>query len=447
MWERAARAAVTNGDWAVAIEHASRASDYYLDRGQVRAAARAQATAGQALRLWGRHAEARDQLTAAVKVLRAEPDADTVRALDQLAILEVVAGSPDADTLSTEALTLGQALVVDPGTLGHLFITRGIYLNFAGRRRPQAAAYFREAARLATQADDNLALGRALLNLADPLAVSDPAAAAEAARAAAGHLRRIGARDRLAFAISNLAQALLTLGDWDAVQAELTQAAEADGLADHGLLACDRGWLAALRGDTATAQTMLAGLGDLRASEDPQDKAEISVVEAFAAAAHRQPQDALRHARATLAHADALGISHEFLRWAWPLAARTAHDLGDTAAIRELLALLDPYQPGHLAPMQRAEGDLVRARLAASDGDPAAAASFASAIRGLRELSTPYHLAHGLLDHAGHLSHLHDTEAAQEAIAEADDIAHNLRCQPLLDRVAEITPAKSSVPH
>jgi len=268
LWERAARAAVTNGDWAVAIEHASRASDYYLDRGQVRAAARAQATAGQALRLWGRHAEARDQLTAAVKVLRAEPDADTVRALDQLAILEVVAGSPDADTLSTEALTLGQALVVDPGTLGHLFITRGIYLNFAGRRRPQAAAYFREAARLATQADDNLALGRALLNLADPLAVSDPAAAAEAARAAAGHLRRIGARDRLAFAISNLAQALLTLGDWDAVQAELTQAAEADGLADHGLLACDRGWLAALRGDTATAQTMRAGLGDLRASED-----------------------------------------------------------------------------------------------------------------------------------------------------------------------------------
>jgi tetratricopeptide (TPR) repeat protein len=368
-----------------------------------------------------------------------------VRALDQLAALEVFAGSPDADRLSTEALTLGQSLDVDPSTLGGLFVTRGIYLNFAGLRRPQAAAYFREAARLATQAGDNFSLGRALCNLSDPLAVTDPAAAAEAARAAAGHLRRIGARDYLAFAVGNLAQALVTLGDWDAAQAELTQAAEADGLAGNAHLACERGWLAALRGDTATAETMLAGLADLRASEDPQEKTEVGIAEAFTAAARRQPQDTLRHARAILAHANVLGISHEHLRWAWPLAARTAHDLGDTAATRELLALLDGCQPGHLAPMQRAERDLARARLAASDGDPAAAASFASAISGLRELSTPYHLAHGLLDHAQFLTRLHDAEAAEAAIAEARDIARNLRCQPLLDQAAHITPAKSSV--
>ena len=123
-------------------------------------------------------------------------------------------------------------------------------------------------------------------------------------------------------------------------------------------------------------------------------------MEAFTAAARRQPQDALRHARGTLAHAGALGISHELLRWAWPLAARAAHELGDTAAAGELLALLDACQPGHLAPMQRAERDLVRARLAAADGAQVAAAAFADAVGSLRELSTPYHLAHGLLDHA-----------------------------------------------
>ena len=112
LWERAAQAAVTSGDWAAAVEHAGRARDYHLGRGQARAAARAQAIAGQALRLWGHHAEAREQLTAAVEVLRADPDTDTVRALEQLAALEVFAGSPDADRLSTEALTLGQALGV-----------------------------------------------------------------------------------------------------------------------------------------------------------------------------------------------------------------------------------------------------------------------------------------------------------------------------------------------
>ena len=142
----------------------------------------------------------------------------------------------------------------------------------------------------------------------------------------------------------------------------------------------------------------------------------------------------------------ALGISHEALRWAWPVAARAAHDLRDTAASGELLTLLDDCQPGHLAPMLRAERDLARARLAADDGDPAAAASFGAAIGSLRELSTPYHLAHGLLDHAQHLMRLHDAEAAEAALGEARDIAGHPRCQPLLDRAADLTPAEPPGP-
>ena len=126
-----------NADWAAAIEHAGRARGYYLQRGQARAVARAQATAGQALHRWGRHAEARDQLTTAMEVLRADPGTDTVRALEQLAALEVFAGSPDADRLSAEALTLGQALDAGTGQLAGLFIIRGIYHGMTGRR-PEA---------------------------------------------------------------------------------------------------------------------------------------------------------------------------------------------------------------------------------------------------------------------------------------------------------------------
>ena len=405
LWERAAQSAFANADWAVAIGHADRARDYHLQRGQARAAARAQAIAGQALRNWGRHAEARDQLMSALEVLRADPDSDTVRALDELAVLEVVAGSPDADRLTTEALTLGQALGTGTGQLAGLLTSRGIYLSSA-ERRTEAVAYLREATRLAEEAGDNFRMGRALLNLSDALTAIDPATAAEAARPAAAHLRRAGNRDYLAYAITNLVQALLMVGDWDAAERELTQAVDSDELADHGAVACYRGWLAALRGDAATAETMMAALPDLRASEDPQDKAQISAAEAFTAAARGHQQDALRHARATLAQAGGLGISHEFTRWAWPLAARAAHDLRDTAAIGELLTLLDDCQPGHLAPMLHAERDLARARLADLGGDQAAAASFAAAVSGLRELSTPYHLAHGLLDHAGHLTRL-----------------------------------------
>jgi hypothetical protein len=189
---------------------------------------------------------------------------------------------------------------------------------------------------------------------------------------------------------------------------------------------------------------MLGALRDLQASEDPQDKAKISMAEAFAAAARHQPGNALRHARDTLSHVDALGITHECLCWAWPLAARAAHDLGDFTAVGELLALLGSYQPGHLAPMLRAERDLARARLADHAGDPAATASFATAIVTLREDSTPYHLAHGLLDQAQHLSRRGDAEAAAAAADEARGIARRLRCQPLLDR-AEVIPTEAGV--
>jgi hypothetical protein len=325
--------------------------------------------------------------------------------------------------------------------LGLLFLARGIHLTTV-ERRVEAVSYLREAVRLATQTGDNLALGRALVNLSDALAATDPAAAAEAARTAAGHVRLVGARHILAGVTTNLAQALLMLGDWDAAEQELTQAADADGLADYDYLASYRGMLAALRGDAAAAESVLADMPDLRASEDPQDKSHISLVEAFAAAARGQPDSALRHARDTLAYADALGINAEDMRWAWPLAARAARDVGNTAAMRELLALLDACPPGHVANMLRAERDLVRACLAADDGDQAATASFAAAIDGLRQLSTPYHLAHGLLDHAQHLIRLGDTGAAELAIDEARDIADRLRCQPLLDRAAALTPAK-----
>jgi hypothetical protein len=74
--------------------------------------------------------------------------------------------------------------------------------------------------------------------------------------------------------------------------------------------------------------------------------------------------------------------------------------------------------------------------------DPADGAAFAAAVTGLRQHSTPYYLAHGLLDHAQHLSHLGDDQAAAAAIGEAAIIAQQLRCQTLLDRAETIQPAR-----
>ncbi len=437
LWELAAWAAYVSADYSLAVRHAGRAREDYLRHGRTRDAARAQSTEGRALRRWGRFGEARDQLTAALTVLRDDPDADTVRALEELAGLEASAGMPDADALTAEALALGQALAVDDATLAELLTTRGIHVFTAGRK-VEAAAYLREAARLAGLAGDRLLLGRALLNLSNVVTGIDPAAGAAAARDAAARLRQIGAREYLAVATVNLADALLTLGDWDTAAAELGQAADADGLADVEFLACYQGWVAALRGDVPAAQAFMAGLEKLRATEDPQDQAIIALVEAFTAAARRQPA-ALDLARVVLDYAGALGISSEQARWAWPLAARTAWDLANTEASTELLALLDRYRPGELAPMLRAERDLARARLATLDvGQDAAGTALASAVAGLRQHSTPYHLAHGLLDHAVWLTANGDPQAAAACVTEATAIAAKLGCQPLLGRAASL---------
>lgn len=116
-------------------------------------------------------------------------------------------------------------------------------------------------------------------------------------------------------------------------------------------MSCYRGLLAALRGDPATAEAILAGLGDLRTREDMRTKSLISLVEAAAAAGRRQYEAALRHARGTLVYADVLGVSAEDQRWSWAVAARAAYELADFATVRELLSLLDSNQPGQIAPM------------------------------------------------------------------------------------------------
>jgi hypothetical protein len=90
------------------------------------------------------------------------------------------------------------------------------------------------------------------------------------------------------------------------------------------------------------------------------------------------------------------------------------------------------FQAGHA-------GSIPVAR--SSDSDKDTGAAFAAAVSGLRELSTPYHLAHGLLDYAHYLRQNREAEAAEAAAEEARSIAGRLGCQPLLDRAADFTPA------
>jgi class 3 adenylate cyclase/tetratricopeptide (TPR) repeat protein len=433
-WARASDAAWLGGQWETSTERATRARELYLAAEQPRAAARAQALIGRSLRRAGRHTEAREQLEAALAVLRPEPGPDTVEALHQLATLEVFSGGADAFRATDEALGLGQALDVAAGLLADLLITAGIMHSV--RRPAESIAYLREAVRIAERSGDTAAHGRALINLSDILAAVDPATGAATARSAIDQLRRVGARDQLAFATINLAEGLFTTGQWDEADAVLTEAITADGLDDHDYVLAHRAMLAGLRGDHAAARQLLDQVSRMRGSEDPQDLAMVSVCEAVAATAAGRPADALEHAQDALAHADVLGLPANSCRWAWPLAARAASALGEQGTVEKLLAMLDAAPIGQVPPILRAERDLARARL-----DPSASA-FHGPIAALRRIPAPYHLAHGLLDQAPYV----EPAAASANVQEVADIAARLDCRPLAERASQSDYSSGNTP-
>jgi tetratricopeptide (TPR) repeat protein len=357
--------------------------------------------------------------------------------LSQLAMLELFDSTPAGDALTAEALGLGQALDVGDTRLSDLLIGRGLAHSIAGRTI-EAAAALDYAARLAARGGDNFSHGRALLNLADVLAGFDPETAADAARAGTELLRRVGARNYLGVAASNLVEVYLCTGRWDTAADVLAAALGPDGLDDVRYIRIQQGRLAALRGDRTTARQAIEFLAGQSSSEDPQDIAALLLLEADAAFAAGDVRTALERGRRVVELRHALGIHHETARWAWPVAARSAHDLGDHEAERALLQVLDGYAVGRLPLVLRAQRDLVTARLAAvSNGGANTAELYERAVAALRRIPDPYHLAYALLDHADYLGRSGDVAAADDAIREATKIAESLGAEPLARRAAQ----------
>jgi class 3 adenylate cyclase/tetratricopeptide (TPR) repeat protein len=439
LYEKAAQASFDAGDYEAANMHAEAARERHLALGDGRDAARSQSMAGSALSGLGRHGAAREAHIGALLVLRQGPDIDTVKALGRLAGLEAFSGNLiEAEALASEALALGQALGVASGELSRLFNARGIAAS-AADRLVEAVCYYREAARLAEDAGDFGGLGVAQGNLADVLVRNDPQAAAEVARSAVAHARRTGRRGNLGSAVGNLAVALMELGEWDEAWSVLHDALDVDHL-DHEVVHCVAGWLAALRGDGDGATAAQESVTRYRESEDPEKQAMVRLLDALATLCAGDVAGALAHAMDVMDKADALGIGTEMHRWAWPLAARAARGLGETATVGTLLGVLDSHPIGHLPKVLRAERQLVAALVAADAEVPevsSTVSAISDALSSLREVGNPYQLAHGLIDLAEVLARVGD-DGVDAALAEAKAIAERLSCSALLARAASV---------
>ncbi len=431
--EAAAEAASTAGDFSWSVELADRSAELFGQASQVRAAARLDTVAARAMRRIGRHTEARQRAERSLAVLRTDPDHDTVAALAEFAMVEGLAGGPDADRLTSEALALGIDLDVGERRLADLFITRGLTQLFLNQA-PRAIANLEYAAQLAERVNDSSRWGRALLNLAFAQLVWDPEAAAEYAQAGIDQARRVGAWGVLSVALFNRVVGLLGLGRWDEAQEAIDDVVGRDGLEDDVVLQA-QAWISALRGKSSDAERAAIAAA-LRASEDAQDICIGLTVDALVAVAEGDSDRALRSSLGVLEHVDGLGLQHETVTWAWPIAADTAHQLGDDDALQRLLGVLDGQPIGHIPPLLRAERDLVRARRAGAVDAGDMTAELAAAVESLRRVGSSYHLAHGLIDQAEHAHARGLGTSAGLLLEEARELAERMGAGPLLQRVA-----------
>lgn len=422
---------------------AARSREIYLAHGDHRGAALALAWSGRAVRWAGRYADSLPILEQAYAELGDEDSVERVDVSRLLSLALLVDGQQARSAeLFEDGIRMAHQVGVDDELYARLLHAGGTCFDTIGDRR-RAAMYLNEALRLLERRESRRDLADGLTNYANVLLVDDPAAALEAAHRAAAIETELGTlRTNGNTVIGNVMLAYLALGQWDAAERSVTDHDYMDFIGAFAPL--QLAMLRALKGEPDEA--LLAAAATRINIEDTQDRAAFGTSQAFTALANGQLETALDHCLDVLGLVAAdtwLSFAGDDGRWAWPLAARLAHDLGRYELETELLAQLAAQPHGTPAKLQRAEGELIGARLAAVDGAPDAGDRFVRAVAALRADSTPYHVAHGLLDHAAYLRGEGDEQHAAGLVAEAREIGERLPCRLIVERARQLEPAAS----
>ena len=428
LWMRSAGTAYAAADFAAVIDACDQASRLRSANGSQRSAAVVEALRSRALMRSGRKSEARAPLLAALEVLDAAPDMDTLEVLAALARLESFGEHGHGESSTLRGIELAERLGASDRLLADTFISRGLYVATSGRRY-EAAALLRQALDFGEAANDNETVSTALGNLADLYLFDSPALSLMYSERGEEINRRAGNRFGLALAVCNAAWAMIRIGDWDGAVARATTAIE-EGLDGIGEFAGTMAIVFALRGSPVRARELL----DLFVApdKDVQYQSYKLFAESCIARSEGDLPSARRHAVAALEQLPSPTMDPYVMLW--PYAARLAQDLADRDGLLWLLAKLDDYQVGEIPPLVRAERRLVRARLV--EEPPQRVAGIEDAVTDLRAEGSPYHLALALADLAE--AQVAAGKDPSDVLAEATSIGTLLRSPDVLHRASEL---------
>lgn len=446
LWLEATEALTSVGGGEAMQELARRARAVYLEHGDAERAAEALLWEARGVHVLGHYTEAHPLFERALAELGPGPSLVRLEGLRFLSMHTLVMGDGQkANDIAEEALQLAHALAVDDRTYARLLYVSGTTFDAYGDRR-RGSMYLQESVRLAERSGSRSVLADVLGNLSNVLLVDEPAAAIDAAERALAIVQELGVRTNGGTLLANIALGNLAVGAWDAAVAAVDRRLDEWAFMDIGFCRLTLALARGLRGEPSD-DLIADTLGRIN-HEDPQDMAALGSARAFSAVARGEHEEALDHALRVvelIMGNSWLSFGGDDGRWTWPLAARLAHELARFDVEADLLACFDTQPAGAPARMQRAEAELIRARLADSRGETGAGDLYATALDLLRADSTPYHLAHGLLDQADHLRRSGDGRA-DELVAEARALGERLGCAPVMVRADASGPAVTSSP-
>jgi hypothetical protein len=185
------------------------------------------------------------------------------------------------------------------------------------------------------------------------------------------------------------------------------------------------------RGDSAKARARLEECAGLREIDDNQAQTAYLLHEAQVLRTEGKPREALEPLEALLATRE-LGITFLTVKLGVVEALEAAFELGDTAKVEELLAMVESLRPGERPPLLEAHAFRFRSKLSGDE------AGFERAAARFRELEMPFWLAVTELEHAERLAERGAATEAEPLLAEAAQIFERLGAKPWLERAGTV---------
>jgi class 3 adenylate cyclase/tetratricopeptide (TPR) repeat protein len=354
----------------------------------------------------------------------------------------VFAGHPqDAAEPIDRALRLSQHYeLAEPLAWALLF--KAILCSFDGRLE-EARLNYEGSIAVAQRYGFTRIESRAEGSLADLCMTRDLSGAEAHCQAGLALARRSGARAMEAFAAGNLLYVLTMAGRFDEAYRlgnDLLESDTAETSSGRTLL-LRLATLDALRGHLESARRHLAGLENMTASDDPQDRAVHAAVESEVALGEGEYRLALEAALGAIDECfrGGLEVAHEAIRLAFPNAVDAAMAIGDLDQVDRLVELLASRPPGEIPPFLRAQVRRARALLEAARGDDGGVQDGLSvAAEEFHILSYPYWTARAQLDLAEWLAR-HDMLAESAKLAgEAAATFERVGTAPMVSRATAL---------